>query len=184
MGVHKAKGHLTELQDWPSQNTTPIPSQRGKRITTRIMSGSTPYTARSPTQSNQYPPYSPTHPNGPFYSHHEPYHIPSQHLIQTTPPFPPASLVQSPLLNRPSHLASPLSAPNSLPPPPLPPNSHYQVYPTSPSAPHLRSSSAGYPVNPMSVFDGTSTHAHPSAHSPPGQSAIREQHHLFQWQTQ
>ena len=33
------------------------------------MSGSTPYAARSPTQSNPYPPYSPTHPNRPFYNH-------------------------------------------------------------------------------------------------------------------
>lgn len=142
------------------------------------MSGSTPYTARSPTQSNQYPPYSPTHPNRPFYSHHEPYHIPSQHLVQTTPPFPPASLVQSPLHNRPPTLASPLSAPNSLPPPPLPPSTHYQAYPTSPSAQQLRSSGAGYPVPLMPAYDGSPTHTHPSAHPSSLQSPIREQHHL------
>lgn len=139
------------------------------------MSGSTPFTARSPTQSNQYPPYSPTHPNRPFYSHHEPFQIPSQHLTQTTPPFPPASMAQSPLHNRPPPtLASPLPAPNALAPPPLPTSSLYQLLPQQ-----LRLSSNGYLVNAMPSYEDSPTHAHPSAHSPPPlQSPIREQHNL------
>src|SRR6201996_72554 len=145
------------------------------------MSGSTPYAVRSPSQSNQYPPpYSPTHPNRPFFGH-EPFSIPPpQHLVQT-PPFPPASLVQSPLHNRPT-LASPLPAPTALPPPPPPPGSigagpQYQSLPSSPPF-ALQRSYSGHLVHPIMPpqYDGNPPHAHPAGSAL--QSPLREHHSL------
>ncbi|ETI23502.1 hypothetical protein G647_05304 [Cladophialophora carrionii CBS 160.54] len=145
------------------------------------MSGSSPYAVRSPSQSNQYPPpYSPTRPNRPFFGH-EPFSIPPpQHLVQT-PPFPPTSLVQSPLHNRPT-LASPLPAPNALPPPPPPPPSigagpQYQPLPSSPPF-ALQRSYSGHLVHPTMPpqYDGTPSHAHPTSSAL--QSPLREYHSL------
>src|ERR1700710_1534603 len=144
------------------------------------MSGSTPYAVRSPSQSNpQYPPpYSPTHPNRPYFGH-EPYSIPPpQHIMQTPPPFSPASLVHSPLHNRPT-LASPLAAPTaSLPPPPLPvgagPQYQHQPLPSSPPF-ALQRSYSGHLVHPImpSQYDVNPSHAHPALQSP-----LREHHSL------
>ncbi|EHY57140.1 putative DNA helicase ino80 [Exophiala dermatitidis] len=148
------------------------------------MSGSTPFATRSPTQSKQYPPYSPTHPNRPYYGH-EPFQIPPQHLIQTPPPFPPASLVQSPHHHRPPTLASPLPAPNTLPPPSVGTGPQYPPLASSPSFPlqgtysrHLASASNPSPNMPAQ-YDGTPTHAHPSGPSPSSlPSPMRDQHIL------
>ncbi|KIW20504.1 hypothetical protein PV08_01079 [Exophiala spinifera] len=147
------------------------------------MSGSTPFTARSPTQSNQYPPYSPTHPNRPFFGH-EPFQIPPpQHLMQTPPPFQPASLAQSPHHNRPPALASPLPAPNGLPPPPVPVGNGPPQYPqgltSSPPYP-LQRTYSGHLIPPppgmASQYDAPS-HGHPAgpALQP---SPLREPQHL------
>lgn len=149
------------------------------------MSGSTPFTARSPTQSNQYPPYSPSHPNRPYFGH-EPFQIPPpQHLMQTPPPFQPASLVHSPHQHRQSSLASPLPAPNALPPPPPPPpvgNAPGYAQPLNSSPPFsLQRSYPGHLVPPTMPpqYDGTSSHAHPPGPPASGlQSPIRDHHSL------
>ena len=143
------------------------------------MSGSTPYTARSPTQSNQYPPYSPTHPSRPYYGH-EPYQISPHNILQTPPPFAPVSLVQSPHHPRPPSLASPLAAANPLPPPPPAPlgvGPPYQPLNSSPPY-NLQRSYSGHLVHQsMPAFDGTPTHAHPSGQTSPSlQSPLREHH--------
>ncbi|KIW76047.1 hypothetical protein Z517_10792 [Fonsecaea pedrosoi CBS 271.37] len=150
------------------------------------MSGSTPYAVRSPTQSNQYPPpYSPTHPNRPFFVH-EPFQIPPQHLIQTPPPFPPASLVHSPHHTRPT-LASPLPSASALPPPPPPPlppsiGAGPQYQPLTSSPPFaLQRSYSGHLVHPSmpSAYDVNPSHAHPAG--PPSsalQSPLRDHHSL------
>ncbi|KAI1612220.1 adenosinetriphosphatase [Exophiala viscosa] len=147
------------------------------------MSGSTPFTARSPTQSNQYPPYSPSHSNRPYYGH-EPYQIPPpQHLTQTPPPFPPASLVHSPHQHRQPTLASPLPASNALPPPP-PPVGNVPGYPqqlTSSPPFALQRSYQGHlpPPNMPPQYDGAPSHAHPPGPPAPGlQSPIRSHHNL------
>lgn len=143
------------------------------------MSGSTPYAVRSPSQSNQYPPpFSPTHPTRPFFGH-EPFSIPPpQHFVQT-PTFPPASLIHSPLHNRPT-LASPLPAATALPPPPplsTSLGSHYQPLPSSPPYAHQRSYS-GHLMHPAmpTAYDVHPSHAHPAI--PLLQSPIREHHSL------
>ena len=143
------------------------------------MSGSTPYAVRSPSQSNQYPPpFSPTHQTRPFFGH-EPFSIPPpQHLVQT-PTFPPASLIHSPLHNRPT-LASPLPTATALPPPPPLPlgaGSHYQPLPSSPPFAHQRQYS-GHLIHPpmATVYDVHPSHAHPA--SSVLQSPIREHHNL------
>ncbi|KIW42182.1 uncharacterized protein PV06_05754 [Exophiala oligosperma] len=143
------------------------------------MSGSTPFTARSPTQSNQYPPYSPTHPNRPFFGH-EPFQIPPpQHLLQTPPPFQPASLAQSQHHGRPPALASPLPAPNGLPPPPVPVGNGPPQYPqgltSSPPYPLQRTYSGRLippPPGMASPFDAP-PHGHPPG-SALQQSPLRE----------
>ncbi|KIW97294.1 uncharacterized protein Z519_02686 [Cladophialophora bantiana CBS 173.52] len=151
------------------------------------MSGSTPYAVRSPTQSNQYPPpYSPSHPNRPFFGH-EPFQMPPQHLIQTPPPFPPASLVHSPHHTRPT-LASPLPSTSALPPPPPPPlpppsigaGPPYQPLTSSPPF-SLQRTYSGHLVHPSmpSPYDVNPSHAHPPG--PPSsalQSPMRDHHSL------
>jgi hypothetical protein len=145
------------------------------------MSGSTPYAVRSPSQPNhQYPPqpFSPTHPNRPYFAHEPGYSIPPpQHLVQT-PPFPPASIVHSPLHTRPT-LASPLPAPTALPPPPLPVGAgpQYQSLPASPPF-ALQRSYSGHLIHApmMAPYDGNSSHAHPSTSAL--QSPLREHHNL------
>ncbi|OAP61220.1 hypothetical protein AYL99_03421 [Fonsecaea erecta] len=152
------------------------------------MSGSTPYAVRSPTQSNQYPPpYSPTHPNRPFFGH-EPFQIPPQHLIQTPPPFPPASLVHSPHHTRPT-LASPLPPASALPPPPPPPAlpppigaGPQQYQPLTSSPPFtLQRTYSGHLVHPgmPSPYDVNPSHAHPPGPQNPAlQSPMRDHHSL------
>ncbi|KAJ9611550.1 putative DNA helicase ino80 [Cladophialophora chaetospira] len=143
------------------------------------MSGSTPYAVRSPSQSNQYPPaFSPTHPSRPYFGH-DPFSIPPpQHLVQT-PPFPPASLVQSPLHSRPT-LASPLPLPTALPPPPPPSigaGPQYQGLPSSPPF-ALQRSYSGHLIHPAmsTAYDVHPSHAHPSSSAL--QSPLREHHSL------
>lgn len=145
------------------------------------MSGSTPFTARSPTQSNQYPPYSPTHQNRPFFGH-EPYQIPPQHLIQT-PPFQPVSLAQSPHLSRAPIQPSPLPVPNVLPPPPPSIGTAPQYQPPMTSSPPyaLQRTYSGHSFAPTmsSQYDSIPTHAHPLAPVSAGLSSpARDLHHL------
>ena len=147
------------------------------------MSGSTPYAARSPTQSNPYPPYSPTHPNRPFYNHEYqqiPPPPPASHVMQTPPPFAPASLAHSPHHGR--SLASPIVAPNSSLPPP-PPGSSVAYSQVTSSPPYgLQRTYSGHLVQTAMPppYEGTpSSHAHP--HSRQGsiiQSPVREHYPL------
>jgi hypothetical protein len=141
------------------------------------MSGSAPFpAARSPTQSNHFPPpYSPTHSNRPYYNHEYP-QPPPQHVMQTPPPFPPASLVHSPHHARPG-LTSPLPPPSSSLPPPPPGNSTYQPLTSSPPYP-IQRTYAGHMGNMPAPYEGTPTsHAHPSSRQESVlQSPIREHH--------
>ena len=145
----------------------------------RTMSGSTPFPARSPTQTNHYPPYSPTHSNRPYYNHEYVQHPPPSHVMQTPPPFAPASIVHSPHHSRQPTLASPLPPPNSSLPPPPPSASNYQPLTSSPPY-SLQRTYSGH-VGPGSMpapYETTPTsHTHP--HSRSGsilQSPIREHH--------
>jgi hypothetical protein len=140
------------------------------------MSGSTPYPARSPTQP--YPPYSPTHPNRPYYSHeYQQIAPPPPHVMQTPPPFAPASLAHSPHQGR--SLASPLSALNNGIPPAPNSATTYQQHTSSPPYLHQRSYSGHLVQSSMPPpYEGTpSGHGHPpSRQGSMLQSPIREQY--------
>jgi chromatin-remodeling ATPase INO80 len=99
--------------------------------------------------------------------------------MQTPPPFAPASLVQSPLRNRPS-LASPLPAPNGLPPHP-PIGQPFAPLPSSPPFGLQRSFSGHLMHQGMATtYDGHVPHA--NSLGPSGsalQSPIREHHNVM-----
>ena len=147
------------------------------------MSGSAPYAVRSPTLSNPYPPpYSPTHPNRPYYTHdYQQIPPPPPHVMQTPPPFAPASLVHSPHLGR--SLASPVPASNNSIAPPPPPSSSTSYQQVNSSPPYsLPRTYSGHLVQTgmMPPYDGTpSSHAHPpSRQGSVIQSPVREHYRL------
>jgi hypothetical protein len=144
------------------------------------MSGSAPFPARSPTQSNHYPPYSPTHPSRPYYSHD--YHQPPQPQpppsMQTPPPFAPASLVHSPHLSRQPSLTSPLPPHNSSLPPPPPINPTYHPLTSSPPYQAQRRYSGHMPPGGAPPYESTyPSHGNSTSRSGSSlQSPIKEHH--------